>query len=336
MNTVKKLQTKFLSGLILCAPLVFLSACKPDAVVQSKLDAAHERNDAPPIWVVEDHDSKLYLFGTVHLLPTDVGWQKPDMQDVFDASGTIFFELDNSGQASLDIVVLTQQLGMQAGGNRLSERLDPYQLKLLEAVSHNSDLPIAVLDTMKPWLASEMLTITAAQTAELSADLSPDEALKNRASRQKKNVIYLDDAETQIRASADLPEYVQLDLLVETMERFNDLGNQLSSIADSWVRGDLAALRAVGASSIKDRSPELYQSLIVTRNENWTQQFLKFLEDSGTGFAAVGMGHLLGEDSLQKMLRDQGYIVSRYYAFQGEQVIKPATLNSVNSNTEDN
>jgi hypothetical protein len=32
---------------------------------------------------------------------------------------------------------------------------------------------------------------------------------------------------------------------------------------------------------------------------------------------------LLGEDSLIEMLRKQGYEVSRYYAFQGPNVIRP-------------
>ena len=330
-----KLPRFLLSGLVTVLALPLLSACAPGEGVQEKLDAAHDRNDAPPIWVVKDHDSALYLFGTVHLLPTDANWQKDDMKAAFDEAGTVFFELDNSGQANLDIVILTQQLGLLSGGNQLSERLDPYQLKLLEAVSHNGDVPLAVLDTMKPWLASEMLTIIAAQAAGLSADLSPDETLKNRAARQKKNVLYLDSAETQIRASADLPDYVQMDLFIESMERFNSLGDELKSIALSWTRGDVNTLRSVGANSLKDKSPELYEALIVKRNKNWTQQFLKFLDDSGTGFAAIGMGHLLGDDSLQNMLRDQGYTVSRHYAFQGEPVIKASTLNSVNPDAEE-
>ena len=49
----------------------------------------------------------------------------------------------------------------------------------------------------------------------------------------------------------------------------------------------------------------------------------QFIEGSGTGFVAVGTSHLLGEDSLIEMLREQGYEVSRYYAFQGPNVIKP-------------
>jgi len=74
---------------------------------------------------------------------------------------------------------------------------------------------------------------------------------------------------------------------------------------------------------MKSKSPEFYDALITQRNKKWTQDLTRFMEGSGTGFAAVGASHLLGEDSLVEMLREQGYQGSRYYAFQGEDVINP-------------
>lgn len=320
----------------LCAVTLCLSACRPTQDAQQRVAEAHQRNDAPPIWVVEDYNSKLYLFGTVHLLPSDMNWQKDDMTDVFDQAGTVFFELDSEGQAGIDIVLLTQKLGQYTGGGRLSEELDSYQLKLLEAVSHNGQIAMGTLDSMKPWLASELLTIAAANDAGLTGELSADAALKNRAKRQQKNVLFLDSAEEQIRASSDLPGYVQMELFVETMERFNGIGEELETIAKSWAKGDLKALKTQGASALKDRSPELYNSLILKRNRNWTNTLMKFMDESGTGFAAVGVGHLLGEDSVQNMLRDQGYTVSRYFAFKGEDLIKASPLGSIDpTKTED-
>ena len=91
-------------------------------------------------------------------------------------------------------------------------------------------LTIASLDSMKPWLASEFLSFAAATNAGLSADLSADEALNSRAARSGKNVIYLETMEDQIRASAELPEFVQLSVLTETMEKFNTLGIDMVNI----------------------------------------------------------------------------------------------------------
>ena len=288
-----------------------------------KVAAARERNDGPAIWVAKDFDSTLYLFGTVHLLPDDLNWQKDDMRVAFKEAGTVFFEVDSGPDAQIQATVLATSLGMRKDGLRLSGSLDSYQLKLLDAAAHNGKLSLASLDSMKPWLASEFLTVAAANNAGLSPELSADEALKSRAKREQKNVIYLETVEDQIRVSADQPDFVQMALLTETLEGFNSLGDDLTSIVRAWAVGGTDYLTREMVMALKNKSPDFYNALLVDRNRKWSKTLTRWMEDSGTGFVAVGASHLLGEDSLIEMLRDQGYQVSRYYAFQGENVINP-------------
>ena len=57
-------------------------------------------------------------------------------------------------------------------------------------------------------------------------------------------------------------------------------------------------------------SNAVYDSLIVTRNANWTGQIKTLMEDeAGAFFIAVGAAHLSGEDSVIAMLRADGYEV---------------------------
>jgi uncharacterized protein YbaP (TraB family) len=271
--------------------------------------------------VAKDIDSTLYLFGTVHLLPDDLVWQREDMRQAFDAAGTIFFEVDTGSTGEIEATVLTTRLGLRNDGLRLTDRLDNYQRNLMEAAANNGDLTIAALDGMQPWLASEYLMFAAAQNAGLSADLSADEALKSRAVREGKNVIYLESLETQIRASADLPEDLQLKILTETLEQFNVLGEDATEIAEQWSVGGTDFLTTQIIRPIKARSPLVFNRLLRDRNQAWANTLSRFMEDSGTGFVAVGTAHLLGEDSLLSELREQGFSVQRYHAFKGETVI---------------
>jgi len=289
--------------------------------VSQRVEQARARNDGPAIWVASDFDSTLYLYGTVHLLPDDLDWQREDMRQAFNESGTIFFEVDTGPKGQIDATVLTTSLGLRSDGIRLSALLDNYQLNLLEAAANNGDLTIASLDGMQPWLASEYLTFAAAQNAGLSAELSADEALKSRADRDGKNIVYLESLETQIRASADLPDYIQIDILTETLEQFNNLGTAATEIADQWSVGGTDYLTEKLIRPMKARAPEVFNSLLRDRNRAWSSKLARFMEDSGTGFVAVGTAHLLGEDSLIHELREQGYIVKRHYAFKGENVI---------------
>jgi uncharacterized protein YbaP (TraB family) len=291
-----------------------------EAVAQ-RVNEARARNDGPAIWVAKDFDSTLYLFGTVHLLPDDLDWQRQDMRDAFAEAGTVFFEVDSRPERQVDAAVLTTELGLRSDGSRLSDQLDNFQRNVMEAAANNGDLTIAALEGMQPWLASEYLTFAAAQNAGLSAELSADEALKSRAAREGKNIIYLESLETQIRASADLPEYLQIEILTETMERFNSLGQEATDIAEQWSIGGTDYLTKTLIDPMKARPPEIFNNLLRDRNRAWASTLTRFMEDSGTGFVAVGTAHLLGEQSLLSELREQGYSVQRYYAFKGENVI---------------
>ena len=306
-----------------------LAACSPSdggltatGGVSERIDEARARNDGPAIWVATDFDSTLYLFGTVHLLPDDLVWQREDMRQAFADSGTIFFEVDTGPESQVEGTVLTTSLGLRSDGLRLSDRLDNYQLNLMEAATNNGDLTIAALDGMQPWLAAEYLTFAAAQNAGLSAALSADEALKSRAAREGKNVIYLESLETQIRASAELPEFIQIRILTETLERFNALGLDATNIAEQWAVGGTDYLTDQLIRPMKSREPEVFNNLLRDRNRAWANKIARFMEDSGTGFVAVGTAHLLGEQSLLSELREQGYSVQRYYAFKGENLIE--------------
>ncbi len=316
-------------ALLASVAAVLLSACERVPVTDgaiAKVEEARARNDGPPIWRVQDEDSTLYLYGTVHLLPGGLDWQRDDMRDVFAEAGTVFFEADHTGPEGLRAQALATQRGLRRDGRRLTEFLDSYQSKLLEAVANNGQLELAALDSMQPWLASEYLTLAAAGLAGLSADLSADEALKSRARRSGKNLVFFETAEAQVNQMADLPSDVQLELLTDTMERFDTTGQTLAGMADLWARGDVDGLTDTLVTPL-EKAPDGYvDTVLLERNEAWADRLDAFMDGSGTGFVAVGVSHLLGEGSLQDALEERGYDVRRYLAFLGEDVIKPANL----------
>ncbi|GHA95065.1 hypothetical protein GCM10009069_17580 [Algimonas arctica] len=317
---------KALSAALLALVLVACDQVPVSNGAARKVEDARARNDAPAIWRVRDEDSTLYLFGTVHLLPTGLNWQRDDMRDVFAQSGTVFFETDHTGAAGLRAQALATQIGLRRDGRRLTETLDNYQSKLLEAVANNGQLDLAALDSMQPWLASEFLTLSAANAAGLSADISPDEALKSRAARAGKNVIYFETPEDQVRQIAELPEAVQLELLTETMERFDEMDDMLAAIARDWAIGDVEALEAALVAPLEGAPDGYVKAVLLDRNDVWADRLERFMQGSGTGFVAIGTAHFLGEGSLIDALEARDYDVARYLAFLGEDVIKPARL----------
>jgi len=302
---------------------LLLVSCTASEGAIEKVEEARARNDGPAIWVAKDENSTLYLYGTVHLVPIGMDWQRDDLWEAFDRAGSVWFEVPNDNRARDIADQLTRSKGYQPPGQRLSRDWGQYETKLLEIASVSGDIPLPVLDTLRPWLAADLITIAAAQQAGLSADLSADEALRSRARRSSKYVRYLDRIQDQIALSADLPEDEQIENLLRTLERYNKIGPELNAIAEEWVTGDIPGLERRLAEAVTGENRE---RLFTARNKGWVESFETWMEGSGTGFAAVGVGHLVGEDSLISLLREAGFEVQRHYAFQGENVIRTIDL----------
>ena len=47
----------------------------------------------PPMWVIEDEDSTLYLFGTVHLLDPNTEWRTERVMGALDEATEVWFEV---------------------------------------------------------------------------------------------------------------------------------------------------------------------------------------------------------------------------------------------------
>ena len=71
---LKKIIAPFLGFGLLASPVL------------AKEPAAKVRDADPALWVVKDHDTTIYLFGTFHALTPDLGWFDDAVRDAFGAA----------------------------------------------------------------------------------------------------------------------------------------------------------------------------------------------------------------------------------------------------------
>ena len=310
-------------ALLTLAAGCLLCACTASEGAMDMVEEARARNDGPAIWVVEDADSTLYLYGSLHIVPVGLDWQRPDLWEAFERAGTVWLEVPDSDDARTRSDRLTRSRGYQPLGGSLSADFDDYERKLLEVAALESDIPLEVLDTLQPWLANQLLVLAAAEEAGLTASLSPESAIGSRARRTSKFVDYLDTVDSQIAMAADAPADEQRAALRQTLEGYNRIGQDLDDIAREWVEGDVETLEARLAGTIAGAPRE---RIMEARNARWAETFADWMDGSGTGLAVVGVGHLVGEDSLPEMLAERGLNVRRHFAYQGENVIRTIDL----------
>jgi uncharacterized protein YbaP (TraB family) len=266
--------------------------------------------DGPAIWVVRDEDSTLYLFGTVHVLKPDTPWGTGKVDAAYAASDNVVFEISNPDDQAA-IFPIFQQYGLSPE-TPLSSRLTPEDLASLTEAAQTIGVPVAQLEPLRPWLAAVQLTVAVISRAGYDPQMGVERVFKARATADAKPISGLETVDEQIRSIATLPDEVQLAMLTESLDQFEEAETLIDDLVEDWSTGDLEGLEQIMVEDMREESEELYQSVIVRRNTAWADRIVTMLEGSGTTFIAVGAGHLVGEDSVQELLEDRGVTVQRH------------------------
>jgi uncharacterized protein YbaP (TraB family) len=265
---------------------------------------------APGLWVAKNDHATVYLFGTVHLLPSDTNWKSAALDKALDESQRLSIEIVDDDSASMQTLVVQHGLDLS---KPLSSKLDEKERGQLEQAAEAAKLPggATTLQSMRPWLAALTLTMAPLMQAGLDPNQGVDKLLKARMQQAGKPVDGLETAEKQILMLADLPESMQLDFLRQSFKEVADGPAKLRELIDAWRNGDTAAIARIEDEDLRKDSPLLYQRLIVERNQAWAKTIAERMQQPGVSFVAVGAGHLAGPDSLQEQLRKLGVTVTR-------------------------
>ncbi|BDU22656.1 TraB/GumN family protein [Dyella sp. GSA-30] len=264
----------------------------------------------PLLWSVKQGNTTIYLFGTVHLLPSDTDWMSTKLDDALHRSQRLSIELIDDDPVTMQLLVMKYGLDP---AHPLSQKLPAADREKLKLAAVEAKLPRGEqsLEPMRPWLAALVLTVTPLVQAGMDPSQGVDKQLKARMTKDGKPVDGLETADQQLRILAGMPEPLQLDMLRQTFREIEEGPKKLRELIDAWKNGDTQVIARLESTELQQESPELYKQLIVDRNKAWAQTIAKRLRDpaGGTSIIAVGAGHLAGPDSLQKQLEGMGFTV---------------------------
>ena len=97
----------------------------------------------------------------------------------------------------------------------------------------------------------------------------------------------------------------QKKFLLQTLEEAMDVDDSMDQMVDAWKMGDTMAMQKELMDGLKNQE-ELHDRILIQRNRRWTQKIEPLLNDGNNYLIVVGTLHLVGEDSLIKMLEDRG------------------------------
>ena len=263
----------------------------------------------PALWVAKGPHATVYLFGTIHALDKNHPWHSAKINTAIQQSQSLWLEVPNVDDAA-SMQPLIMQLGLDMA-HPLSTKLTPDQMAKLNKAAAGLPGGSGMLDMMKPWLAGMMLSLAPVMQAGYDPNTGVELELKPEFTKADKPVKGFETMEQQIHYFADMSDKAQLDFLVSELDDADSAVDKFKELVAAWYSGDIAKLDALNNADFRDKYPDLFQLLVVKRNQNFVTQIQDLLKGDSITFVAVGAGHLVGKDGVPAMLEKQGYKVTR-------------------------
>jgi uncharacterized protein len=273
--------------------------------------AGHDVNAYPAMWLAEDQDSKVYLFGSIHVLPEGVRWYTPAIAKAFENAEELVIESkadDASDDKEISDYIETKALLPE--GQTLDELLSPADYARLQELVSVLELDEYQIARMQPWLLRIVLTNEIFERSGMQRTLGVDNLFEQTALRKEMKVSALETPREAMMTLAEYPLEVQVRQLSESLNKTagNSKDDDFSGLLVSWAMGDIdrnARLIAAGMS------PLTYRNVVVDRNRKWLPRLEGYLSKPQQTMVVVGNAHLVGKGNLIDMLKHRGHTVSR-------------------------
>lgn len=234
----------------------------------------------PALWVVNDGDTIIYLFGTFHSLDGRSEWFGQAVKTAF----------SQSDELVLETVIPKHGSGSAKPTNGSGK-----------SGAAPSDGPTVSM------LAATKLVMTAGRANGMSTGRGADAVLRDAADVAGKPVGGLESVDFQLQMFSTLPGHSKsASASVQDPRMVKALGAVLMHLQAAWNRGAVEETFAPLLQQMQRQSPSTYNRMFVERNGRWAHWIADRLQTPGTVFVAVGAGHLSGPHSVQKQLAWRG------------------------------
>jgi uncharacterized protein YbaP (TraB family) len=252
----------------------------------------------------------IYLGGTVHVLTADDYPLPVEFDRAYALTDVLVLETD---MAKLDSPEFQQSMLSELSypkGQDLTQDLSPDTYKKLAAFCESRGIGMQVINNFKPSMVSLMLTMVELQRLEFSG-IGVDKFYNNKAVIDGKALGKLETVEEQLAFIAGLGKGKEDELIRYSLEDIKTLPTFMTEMKTAWRAGDPQALVDLAITPLIADFPDIYQSLLVQRNNNWLPQIEAMFNNQQTELVLVGTLHLVGKDGLLQQLQAAGYTVKQ-------------------------
>jgi hypothetical protein len=291
-------------------PAPAAEAAAPQSAPTQRAAAAAAAAARPAMWVVEDRDTTIFLFGTTHSFERGFRWRSARLEQAIAQADELVVEVAED-QAAHDAA--WQRLMFLPVPVPILERVSPERRETLARLIARSGMPAEHWDALQTLAAATLLgTMGLSEAVPEEArgedwaetELSGAEIeLIDDFRRRGRPVTGLETAAGQMEDFAAFPPEAQRSFLDSAVDAAaTPLPVEGAAGDERWARGDLRAIER----DLQAMSPALREAMVTRRNRAWAAWIAQRMERPGRVLFAVGVSHLAGRESVQRMLAARG------------------------------
>lgn len=241
-----------------------------------------------------------YLYGTFHLLcKQDIHFSDACRKAISNSS-KVYFELDIDDPATL--FGGFKLLNMKAG-KTLDSLLTANEYKRVSAYFKDSlKASLGIFKNMKPYFLIAMLYPKMMPCKSISG---VEDGIMAIAKENKKEINGLETMAFQASVFDSISYEQQAKELLNMIDSMGTSRKYFSLMNKAYLQQDMAAIEKLvfdTGAGMQDNQDILLSS----RNRDWVNK-LQGIMKTGSVFIAVGAGHLIGNEGLIQLLRNEGY-----------------------------
>jgi uncharacterized protein YbaP (TraB family) len=266
-----------------------------------------------------------WLFGTMHLTDERVTELPAAADNALENASIIAIET----LGVLDPVAMQRELmsrpdlTMFVDERRLSDFMDEDQRAIIEAGLAARGMRLALVDRMKPWILTGMLSVPGCEMARKQSGAEIlDISIARHAENNGKELAGLETVMEQLDAMASLPMTFHVQGITDVLRNPGMAEDAFETMIQLYEDGQIGVIWPLlrhlystggNSSSADDETNAVFEEVMVNiRNQTMVERSLDLLE-KGNAFIAVGALHLPGEKGLASLYEKAGYTVTPIY-----------------------
>ena len=305
MNGLFKRST--LTGLAILTFLAALWAPTNVAYAQQSYQSSTKKN---LLWSVEKGKSTIYLLGSIHLLPRELKALNKAIEAAYSDSKIIVFETNIDSLSDPAFEAKVTNLGLLPPGQTLEQQVSKQTYSLLQQKVSELGLQVEIFNQFKPWLCALTLTSMELQRLGFNPNYGIDMHFFDRAKQDGKEMRFLESTDEQLGLFTEMSKQEEDSFLAKVLEELDTMRVKVIEMINAWKSGDSDKL----ASMVKvefEGYPEVYTKMLVERNQKWVKHIENLSGQDGNSLVVVGAAHLVGDDSILKLLKKKGFEVEQ-------------------------